>query len=88
MLKLGFSLGVDQNFLVVYIRQNGSTNQIDPIDKSGIRKQKQRLEQKMRLRYKVAIEQIEQVRIDGRSIRFAKIFHTLFFFIFKISESF
>ena len=34
------------------------------VDKLGIQKQKQRLKQRMRLHYKIAIEQIEQVRID------------------------
>ncbi|KAI7740297.1 hypothetical protein M8C21_015736, partial [Ambrosia artemisiifolia] len=33
-------------------------------DKSGIQKQKRQLDQRMRLHYKVAIEQIKQVRID------------------------
>ncbi|GER46114.1 phospholipase D family protein [Striga asiatica] len=34
------------------------------VDKSGIQKQKQQLDQRMRLHYKVAIEQIEQAQID------------------------
>ena len=34
------------------------------VDKLGIQRQKQRLKQRMRLHYKIAIEQIEQVRID------------------------
>ena len=43
----------------------GAKNQPDSlVDKSGIHKQKQQLGPRMRLHYKVAIEQIEQVQID------------------------
>lgn len=40
------------------------TNQTDLADKSGIQKQKQQLDRRMQLHYKVVIEQIEQVQID------------------------
>lgn len=42
----------------------GAKNQPALVDKSGIQKQKQQLDQRMRLHYKVAIEQIEQAQID------------------------